>query len=185
MSVGGFLSLVFGSFFRWWWAVVTGVLSLLSWVFVPQGVELSRVAVTTLTVVWLALFFLCVSVSYQSWLLYRDRWTSAEVLGCLASDSYGGEFVFLIKVEGPIGRGELAELRRYVSGVEVPIALVELMERNSRGQVQARPVWLSPGHLRDLRMGTFLATDLAVDRKIQLRTLRVAKDGLAQMESLA
>lgn len=178
MAQDGFVKLLFGSFFRWWWAFITGFVSVLSWMFAPTGIALSRVAVTTLAVIGLTLLFLCVSTVYQGWLLYRNRLTVPTVVGCQSSDSYGGEFVFLLEAATAIDRGKVAELRRFVDGVEVPIGLVEFVERNSKGQFQARPVWLSHGHLRDLRMRKFVVTELIVDPLVHFRTVLAARDSL-------
>ncbi|MCF6147596.1 MAG: hypothetical protein E3K37_02950 [Candidatus Kuenenia sp.] len=180
MKEKGFVELLFGSFFRWWWAFITGFASLLSWVFVPVGITLSRIAVTILTVVSLTLLFLCVSTLYQSWLLYRNRLTAPAIVGYQRCDSYGGEFIFLIDGFPSIAQGRVAELKRFVGGVEVSFALVELMERNSKGQFQARPIWISPIHLRDLRMNQFVYTDIIVDPLVQLRTISASKDNLIE-----
>lgn len=93
---------------------------------------------------------------------------------------YGGEHVFLL--EGNIGaaQGTVIELKRFYAGVEVAIALVEIMEKNSKGQYQARPIWISPGHLRDLKMGQFVYSEIEAEPLVKLRTLKKAKDQIIQ-----
>lgn len=177
MSEKDFVKLLFGSFFRWWWTLITGFASLLSLLIVPT-IILSREAVAILVFVGFTLLFLCVTTVYQGWLLYLDRLAAPAVVGFQRSNSYGGEFIFLIEGAAPIAKGKVAELKRFVSGIEVSFALVEFVERNSKGQFQARPIWISPIHLRDLQMNHFVFADIIVDPLVQLRTLSAARDNL-------
>lgn len=64
-SEESFLETLFGSFFRWWWAVLTGFASILSWVYAPETVTLSRNQVATVTLLGLLLLFFAVSTIYH------------------------------------------------------------------------------------------------------------------------
>lgn len=174
-EVIGFLQLLFGSFFRWWFAVLTGIVTLLSFIFTPSGIYLSRVWVTSLTVVWLILLFLFISTIYQGWQLYRNRSGSPRIVSCKRSDDYNGEFIFLVEGVDISAKGAVAELKPFVNGVEVAFALVEFIDLNSKGQFQAKIVWISPGHLHDLQTGKFSSEDIILEPLIQLRTLNSLK----------
>ena len=178
MPVVEFLKLLFGSFFRWWWALITGFVTIASLYYKPSGIHLGPISLGIITLGTFTLLFLVLSAIYQGWLLYQNCLTAPAVLRCQRSDSYEGELVFLIEVSTPIAVGKVAELRRFRDGIEMPIALVEFMEQNSQGQFQARPVWISPGHLRNLKMNQFMPEDIVVDLSVQYRTLEAARDHL-------
>lgn len=173
----GFIEALLGSFFRWWWAVLTGFASILSWVYAPDGFTLTRMQVTSLTLFGLMLIFFVASTIYQGWRLYRNRLGASTVIGFQKSDNYGGEFVFIIEGVGRAAQGKVAELKRPINGVEVPFAIVEFIDVNARGNFQANPVWISPNHLRELRTGKFVFSDIVVDPLISLRTLQSARIG--------
>lgn len=180
-STAGFLRLIFGSFFRWWWAAITGFASIASWLFVSRkGILLAPFMFSILILLGLILLFLVLSTVYQGWLIYQERFTRLQVVGFQRCSSYGGDYVFLL--EGNLGaaQGTVVELKRFHAGVEVPIALVEIMEKNSKGQYQARPIWVSPGHLRDLRMNQFVVSEIGAEPLVKLRTLQRAKDQILQ-----
>lgn len=128
----------------------------------------------------LILLFLVLSTVYQGWLIYQERFTRLQVVGFQRCSDYGGEYVFLL--EGNLGaaQGTVVELKRFYAGVEVTIALVEIMEKNSKGQYQTRPIWVSPGHLRDLRMSQFVVSEIEAEPLVKLRTLQRAKDQILQ-----
>jgi hypothetical protein len=172
-----FLRTLFGSFFRGWWAVLTGFASILSWIYAPASVTLSRGQVASATLLGLLLMFFAVSTIYQGWQLFKNRITPSSLVGFLKSDNYGGEFVFIIKGVHDSSRGKVAELKRTVNGVEVSFAIVEFMDFTSQGYFQASPVWISPNHLRELRTGKFAISDVVVDPLITCRTLLTARIG--------
>ncbi len=176
-STPNFLRLIFSSFFRWWWAVITGVASIAGWLSVPQeGLSLTPLMFSMLILLVLTLFFLALSTVYQGWLLYQEHFTRLRIVGFLRSDIYGSEYVFLL--EGNIGvvQGAVMELKRFHMGVEVTIALVEIMEKNSKGQYQARPIWFSSNHFSDLRMGQFAYSEIDVEPFVKLQTFQKAKN---------
>lgn len=176
-SHDSFLGILFGSFFRWWWAVLTGFASILSWIYVPASVTLSRGQITSAILLGLILMFFALSTIFQGWRLFKNRITASTVVGFQKSDNYGGEFVFIIKGVHQSAKGKVAELKRTVDGVEVPFAIVEFVDLNSQGYYQANPVWISSNHLRELRTGKFAISQVVVDPLITYRTLLTARVG--------
>jgi len=129
-----FFRLIFGSFFRWWWAAITGSASIASWLFVSQkGILLTPFIFGILVLLGSALLFLVSSSVYQSWLIYQQHFTRLRIAGFQKCDSYGGEYVFLLEGKTGVAEGTVIELKRFCAGVEVPIALVEIKEKNSKG----------------------------------------------------
>ena len=77
---------------------------------------------------------------------------------------FGTEFVCLIDRVPEEAQGKIAQLKRTFSdGLEVPFAVIEFGDRNAAGQVLAEVIWISPGHLNDLRSNQFSSTDIVVD----------------------
>ena len=174
-----FLRLIFSSFFRWWWAVITGAASIAGWLSVPRdGILLTPFVFSMLILFALTLLFFVLSTVYQGWLIYQEYLTRLRVAGFLKSDIYGDdEYVFLLEGNISVPQGTVIELRRFHAGAEVTIALVEIMEQNSKGQYQARPIWFSPTiNLRELRTGQFSYSEIEVEPLVKLRTLQRAKD---------
>src|SRR4051794_21210347 len=95
-----FLQLLFGSFFRWWWAAITGVASILSYLSLPTGLSVGRLGTAIAILLGGTMVFLCVTVVHQGWLLYRGNLTQFAVLRWQRSEHLGGEFVFLIDDRG-------------------------------------------------------------------------------------
>ncbi len=183
-GIADFIRLVCGSFFRWWWAVVTGIASIAGWLSVSaKGLQISQASVGLYVLVLMTLLFLTVSCVYQSWLIYRSAGTELRVVGFQKSDNYGGEYVVIVdgNVANPDGR--LVELRRYCDGFEHGIGLVEMKEMNSRGQCQGNLIWLAPGHHRDLRMGKLTLSDIRPELTISLQTVIKAKDQIKGVQS--
>lgn len=145
-----------------------------------EGISFTPLMFSILVLLGLTLLFLVSSTVYQSWLIYQEHSSRLRIVGFHKCDNYGSEHVFLLQGEIPVAQGAVIELKRFYAGVEVPIALVEIMEKNTKGQYQARPVWISPGHLRDLRMGQFVYSEIECDPLVKLRTLQKAKDQIVR-----
>lgn len=161
--------------------MITGFASIASWLFISrEGILLTPLMFSILLLLGLTLLFLVLSTVYQGWLIYQGHSPHLRIIGFQKCNDYGGEHVFLL--EGNIGaaQGTVIELKRFYAGVEVAIALVEIMEKNSKGQYQARPIWISPGHLRDLKMGQFVYSEIEAEPLVKLRTLQKAKDQIIQ-----
>ena len=125
-----------------------------------------------------ALFFLCFSTIYQSWQIYQKRFSLLQIVGFLKSDIYGDEYLLLLEGDIDVVQGTLMELKRFDNEVEVSMALVEIIEKNSKGQYQARPIWISPGHLRDLRTGQIVYSEIKAETFVKLSTLQKARESI-------
>lgn len=171
-SIWSFLGLIFSSFFRWWWVAITGAASLASWLIIPPaGLPLSPLMSGILMFFGSALFFLTVTTVYQGWKIYQAGFKELQVAGFQRSDCYGGEYLFRLSGLIDLAQGTIIELRRFNDGVEVAVALVEIMEKNTDGEYQARLIWFSPGHLNQLRTGEYAYSDIIARPLVQLRTI--------------
>ena len=176
-SIISFIKLIFSSFFRWWWAVITGFASIVSLFLIPkEGIILNASTFSLLSLLGFLLIFLAISSIYQSWQIYQRFFASLKIVGFLKSDIYGDEYVILLESEADFNQGTVIELKRFDKEVEVAIALVEIIEKNSKEQYQARLIWISPGHLRDLTMGHIVYSDIKAELYVKLKTIQKAKD---------
>ena len=166
-----FLRLLLASFFRWWWAVVTGVASILSYMSLPSGVSIGRLSASVAVLCLSVLLFITVTVIHQGWKLYKEHWFQFRVLRWQRSNHCGGEYVFLVEDRGLGSIGRVAELRRFVDDVEVAFGLIEFVGRDSNMRLQAREVWLEPAHIRDSRTGALPVGDIIVQYPITFRSV--------------
>lgn len=169
-----YFGLLFSAFFKWWWAIITGVASVGSFLAVPEsGVSLSPLVFGICVLMSFALVFLTLTTVYQGWRLFDQRLTSASYADVCAHDQYEGGLAYLLSSHIALSNGTLVELRRSHEGAESLLAVLEVVESNARGQLQAQAVWVSPGHLRDLRLNKIQRTDLTVSPVLSARTLSV------------
>lgn len=172
MQTESFIKLLFGSFFRWWWTAVTGVATLLSFFAIPNGIVIGRTVTALLIFSALTLLFLTISTVYQGWSLYKSRVSPPVFLRFHELEKFGKDLVCLVDGVPKEAEGKIAQLKREVStGLEVPFAVIEFGERNADGQVLAEVVWISPGHLSDLRSNQFSASDVIVDLFVNRKSM--------------
>lgn len=163
MPTKGFADLLFGSFFRWWWAVITGVASILGLALISDSIRIGRGLLTVLILFGSALLFLCISMLHQGWSLYRNRLVAPKLLRFHELEKPGAQFVCLVDSVPDEAQGKIAQLKRTINGVEVPFAVIEFADRNADGHVHAGIIWISPGHLKDLQSNQFALADVVVD----------------------
>ena len=178
-AIWSFIRLIFGSFFRWWWVAITGSASIVGWSFLPAtGISLSPLILGLLIFFGSALLFLTVTTVYQGWIIYQGNFESLSVSGFLANDCYGGEHI--VKLIGPddVALGTVVELSRFYNDAELPIALVEIVERNTLGEYQAKLIWFSPGHLNDLKTEKYACSDITATNLVRWRTIEKAKEAI-------
>ncbi len=178
----GFASSVLGNFFSWWWAALTGFFTLLSWGCTPTEVRLSKGWVVALTFVGSAIVFLFLCTLRACWLLYRGGITTGCVTAVKRSSDDRSPTVFLVEGAPQSAAGTIAEVRGFRNGLEVAFALVELKDRNSRGQYQAHPLWIAPGPFNELARGEVPVTELRLAGVVKATTLLEAAHGIAEKE---
>lgn len=155
---------------------ITGAASIVGGSFLPAaGIVLSPLLIGLLIFLGSALLFLTVTTVYQGWAIYQRIFERLSVSAILSSDCYDGEHV--VKLNGPddIEPGTIVELSRFYNDMELPIALVEIIERNTLGEYQARLIWFSPGHLNDLKTGKYSCSDINATCSICWKTIEKSK----------
>ena len=131
---------------------------------------------SVLVLIGSTLLVLTLSTGYQGWLIYQKPFTRLRIVGFQKCDGYGGDRVFLLEGNIGVAQGTVLELKTFRAGVEVTMALVEIMEENSKGQYQAIPIWASSGPLRELRIGQLAYSEIEVEPSVKMLTLKRAKD---------
>lgn len=166
-----YLKFLLDNFFKWWWAVVSGVASIASWIFISNnGIILSRKLSGFLVLFLSALIFLVISIFYRGWTLYCKS-SNIKVRSFQKNSYYDSEYICIFECLPEYPTGTLLELHRFIDGVQVLIAVVEIIEKNSKGQYQAKAIWTVPVHLKDLKSGIFSYNDIEAKPIITSRVL--------------
>jgi len=168
-----YLSFIVGPFFRWWWALITGLATLLSYKVTPQaGWHIGAVGALTLTLLCSTLLFLAISVVYQGWQLFRGRYAELVLRGIQRSRDLGSDWVFVLSAGLDLPIGTIIDVHRRLGDVEVPFALIEIIGATSDGLYQALPRWLAPIHIRDYTGGRFSTSETVCVRNITSTRVR-------------
>jgi hypothetical protein len=156
-----YIGWIFQSFFRWWWAAITGAASIIALFVTPEsGLKFSNIGVSIIILVFLTFTFLMVSVLVQGWSLFCDRNRQLEVVSIRRSKDLGSDWIFVINGYLPESQGVLIEVWRPLEDTEVPFAIIKVVGTTGKGYHQAVPIWISPGHLRDFSLQEFDASIL-------------------------
>lgn len=176
-SPADFLLLIFSSFFRQLWVTIPVIASIASWLFVSrEGILLTHLMFGILVLIGSTLLVFTLSTGYQGWLIYQKPFTRLRIVGFQKCDDYGGDHVFLLEGNIGVAQGTVLELKRFHTGVEVTMALVGIIEENSKGQYQAIPIWIPPVHLLDLVTGQLAYSEIEVESSVKMLTIQKVKD---------
>lgn len=173
-----YLTLLFQPFFRWWWAAVTGVASILGVLVTPQvGVVLKPSAVCLMTFGAVMMGCLTLSTLIQGWKLDQNRFPDLRVVAVQKTKEYGGEYVVVLRGDLDAPTGTLVELRRPLGETDTLFALIELRPRTIQGNFPGVPIWTSPAHQRDLTAGRLAVSELVVVTHVRRDTLERLPSG--------
>ena len=173
-TIRRYLSLLLEPFFRWWWALSTGVISVASFVWVSEnGWTVTRAQVAIATLIGATLLFLTFSVLVQGWELYLRGVPQLRVVSILKPHGHN-DWIVVLSGALPSDQGGLVALLRRMGDVEVPFCLVEIRGRNSTGEYQGAGFSFAAGHLNDFSRGKFSAKDLVVHTNVQVSQVRNA-----------
>lgn len=141
-------------FFLWWWSAITGVASLIAFLWVGETIAVSRSTVLLVVFASCGLLFLALSVATQGWKLFSDRAREFEVVSFQRASVPEQTAEWVVQMRGPTSAdtGTVLQIDRVLSdGHEVPFALVRTTGKNAGGLHQAVPLWLSVGGLNDFK----------------------------------
>ena len=171
MNNPGFFKLLFAPFFRWWWAVLTGVMSILSFYGVSNsGLVVPKGWVGFIVFVSLTLLFAAVSAIYQSWNLFKHRDSNIVVDSFYKVEDQDHAYSVILSGYLEEGVGTILPIYRKHRGSEVLFAVIKIERVTTSGQYQGVPFWISSGSLRDFKKRTFSERELIVKRHVVMDT---------------
>lgn len=171
-----FFHALLSPFFRWWWAVLTGVGTLVGLYSVPaEGVRLGPSAVASLALGFSLCLFLAVSVLYRSYGWYRAVADAPRVESINRANEDHPLTLVLAAQHSDLELGQLVALYLTPStGVEVCIAVGRVSAyAGAPGRLHVEPIWIAPKHQTDLLTGRAQATALRATRQLDDRALRL------------
>lgn len=117
--------------------MITGLASLFSYLEVEQdGLRLSKLAVSLLTLVVFALLFVVVATVTEGWRLYLATFVDLRVVAVQKSGDHELGYIVLLSGSLPVERGTLLELRRPLGDAEATFGFIELLGRTAAGYYQ-------------------------------------------------
>jgi hypothetical protein len=166
-----------GLFLKWWWAALTGVASILSWLTVPEtGTTMTRTSVAVLVFVVLTLAFLTLSTVVSGYRWFVGSLSPRVVRFVPASIESEAPCTFIVDPRPTaLVPGYLISLYRNVLGEEVCIALLRFDRLREDGNAQCTPIWIGPGHLQELSNSSLDATSLRVRRDVPIQVVERLK----------
>lgn len=173
-TASSYLRYLLAPFFRNWWAVLTGCASLLAMYVTPaKGVTLSGAAMMTITFAVLVLLFLTAAAAAQGWALYSGQLRGLRVSSFERNRDVPSGWVFVLESNVEVSVGTVIDVHKRVGAVEVPLALIQVVARNSSGAYQAEPIGkLNPVHVQEHAAGGLRAADLVVRAHIDVHRIK-------------
>ena len=113
--------------------------------------------------------FIGVTVLLKGWTIYSRAYEGINVSHIVKVEN---EQVFLLKGLRNKSIGTVFEVRRITEGVDIPIGFIEITHLKDNGVVQAKPLWIMPGHLRDIETHALSAQSLSVSQTLSKETFR-------------
>lgn len=146
-----------------WWGAATFAIEVIGLALPTQIISFNKIWLLPLLFIVSLSLFIGVTVLYKGWNLYSKAYEGINVAQIIKIEN---EQVFLLKGLRNICLGSILEIRRVIEGVNIPIGFIELTNQNDNGMVQAKPIWIMPGHLRDIETHSLSAESLLVSQNL-------------------
>ncbi len=161
MDVVRYLGALTRPFFRWWWALITGLATLLSY-FTLQATGVSLTAAQAAMGVFgtLTLAFFAVSVMVEGFGWYRQAHRQPTVVSCTPADAESSPEVFQLTSVLPLDPGQVISLLRAVGDRVVCMGMLKV-ERLIGERYQCVPLWIAAIHRQDLKQGKIQVAHLS------------------------
>lgn len=154
-----YLKFIFWSPITSWWAILTGIVEIIAFIWLKETVVLNRIAIFAL--MFFASFFIMggLLVILKGWEIYSKAFERVQIIEIVRinNDQY-----FLLKSPRNVQNGLLFEVFRKMESVEVPIGFIETTHCRDDGVIQAKPLWIRPIHLRDIERGQLSVENLVI-----------------------
>ena len=169
-----YIGWLFGPFFRWWWAAVTGIIGLIAFAWTPASISISKPVILLLLLFVSALFFLSATVVAQGWKLFSER-SSFRIISLKRVEEEDFDCEWIVIFEGPSGIQVdwiLQVDRRFDDGRVASFAIIKVLNKLSECTYQAASVWLKSGFMNDYQKNQFTVRNLAISTHPSMRTLQ-------------
>ena len=156
-----YLGTLLTPFFRWWWAVITGIATLLSFfAWKADGLNFSGTQIAFAILLFFTLVFLVLSVVSQGFKWYARAYCNPEVIKCSPAANDSESEIFHLTSLLPLEPGQvISMLRTFDDGRVICMGMLKV-ERLVDDRYQCVPLWLGPGHRQDLKQGKIQAKHL-------------------------
>lgn len=168
-----YIGWLFGPFFRWWWAAVTGIIGLIAFAWTPASISFSKPVLLLLLLVVSALFFLSATVLAQGWKLFSER-SSFRIVSLTRVEEGEFDCEWIVIFEGPPGIQVdwiLQVDRKFDDGRVASFAIIRVLNKLNECTYQAASVWLKSGFMSDYQKHRFTVRNLAISTHPSMRTL--------------
>jgi len=153
MDVLRYLASLTRPFFRWWWAVITGLATLLAFFeWRSTGMQLSSTAVAVIVGVFLTITFFAASVIVQGFGWYTRSHGQPVIVTCTPANPESPLEVFQLTSMLPLEPGQVISLLRTVGDRTFCIGMLKV-ERIASSRYQCVPLWIAPSSRQDLKRG--------------------------------
>ena len=141
-------------FFRWWWALITGVATLFSFfAWRTTELNLSGIQAALAVLIFFSMLFLVLSVISQGYKWYIRSYCNPEVIKFSPAANDSETEIFHLKSLLPLEPGQVVSvLRTFDDGRVICMGMLKV-ERLLSDRYQCIPLWIGPGHRQDLKRG--------------------------------
>lgn len=159
LSIFSYLKFIFTSPLTNWWALFTGIVEIIAFIWLGNSITLDRITV------FISLFFasLCLLggllVILKGWGIYSKAFERIHITQIIRIEN---EQFFLLKCPRNYQTGIMFEVFRKMETVEVPIGFIETVHYRDDGIIQAKPLWIRPVHQGDIERGQLSVDSLVV-----------------------
>lgn len=150
-----------------WWGIVTSIIEVMGFVLVSDDVTLSKLWLLILIFIVSFSLFISVLVLLKGWEIY-SRSNRFRVSRIIRVDN---EQVFELEGFALLNVGTILEIFRTIEKIETSIGFIEVVHQREDGMMQARPVWVLPGHLRDIETHNLTPESLKVTQVLSKETI--------------
>ncbi len=168
VSFPNYLKYIFDVFFKWWWAVITGIASISSWIFISNdGFYVNKLSAGLYVIIILTSIFLACSVFYQGWMLYKMKTICKYSVEAFQKNNlYQTNYLIIIDSDTLLPNGTILELKRIANNVEVLIGLCEIVEKNLDGNYQGKLIFSIANQLREYAEGLYHQKDIIIKNAV-------------------
>lgn len=98
-------------------------------------------------------------VVYRGWSVFSRANENIHITEIVRVDN---DQFFLLECQHTYKIGSMFEVYRIQESVEIPIGFIETTHERADGIIQAKPIWILPGHLRDIERHELSKDNLVV-----------------------